>query len=159
MTVEVREATAADCEAVAAMVQDLAALAHVASGTTAEILRREAHGERPTLAILVAEEDGRLLGCLVHQNTFSTWRGSNGVFIVDLYVAPDRRGQGVGRQLIAAAARLGLARGARFMRLDVEPDNDGALHLYDRLGFRRVDHLFEVLDEGGMVSLAGQGRP
>jgi ribosomal protein S18 acetylase RimI-like enzyme len=150
----VREARPADCSAIAAMVRDLAALAHVASGTTAEILHREAFGPRPTIAMLVAEQDGRPVGCLVHQDTFSTWRGANGVFVVDLYVEPACRGTGIGLALLAEAARLGRARGARFMRLDVEPDNAGALRLYDRLGFRAVDHRFLVLDEPEMLSLA-----
>jgi ribosomal protein S18 acetylase RimI-like enzyme len=151
----VRTARPQDCEAVAAMVRDLASLARVVSGTTAEILRREAFGSRPTIAILVAEEEARLIGCLVHQDTFSTWRGANGVFVVDFYVRPQQRGRGIGLALIKEAARLGHHKGARFMRLDVERDNEAALRLYDRLGFRTADHLFKVMDEPAMLSLAG----
>jgi ribosomal protein S18 acetylase RimI-like enzyme len=151
----IRPATSADCDSVAAMVQDLAALAHVVSGTTGDRLRQEAFGERPTLAMLVADESSRLVGCLVHQDTFSTWRGANGVFLVDLYVAPSERGRGIGVALLKEAARLGIEKGARFMRLDVEPDNLGALRLYERIGFRTVDHVFKVLDEAAMIALAG----
>jgi ribosomal protein S18 acetylase RimI-like enzyme len=155
MSVRIRDATPDDCEGVAAMVRDLASLAGVDAGTTAAILMREAFGERPTIAILVAEDRAGLAGCLIHQDTFSTWRGANGVFVVDLFVREDRRGEGVGRSLIAEAARQGRSRGACFMRLDVERHNGAALRLYERLGFREVDHSFQMLEEEVMQGLAG----
>jgi ribosomal protein S18 acetylase RimI-like enzyme len=136
------------------MVQELASLAGIAAGTTAAILRREGFGERSTIAILVAEDGAGLAGCLIHQDTFSTWRGANGVFVVDFFVREDRRGEGVGRSLIAEAARQGRSRGARFMRLDVERHNEAALRLYERLGFREVDHSFQMLEEEEMHALA-----
>jgi GNAT superfamily N-acetyltransferase len=162
MSVRIRDAASCDCEGVAAMVQELAGLAGVVAGTTAAILRREAFSERPTIAILVAEDEAGLAGCLIHQDTFSTWRGANGVFVVDFFVREDRRGQGVGGALIAEAARQGRSRGALFMRLDVERHNEAALRLYERLGFHEVDHSFQMLEEEAMHGLAesaGAGAP
>jgi ribosomal protein S18 acetylase RimI-like enzyme len=162
MRMRIRDAAPCDCEGVAAMVQELASLAGVAAGTSAAILRQEAFGERPTIAILVAEDEAGLAGCLIHQDTFSTWRGANGVFVVDFFVREDRRSEGVGRALIAAAARQGRSRGARFMRLDVERHNESALRLYERLGFHEIDHSFQMLEEKGMRALArdaGAGAP
>jgi ribosomal protein S18 acetylase RimI-like enzyme len=151
----IRPARSADCAAVAAMVRDLASQAGVVSGTTPETLAREAFGSRPTISILVVEEEGRLIGFLIHQDTFSTWRGQNGVFVVDFYIAPGHRGRGIGRELIAELARIGWDRGARFVRLDVEDSNEPARRLYARLGFRDVDLRFLALDEAGMARLAG----
>jgi ribosomal protein S18 acetylase RimI-like enzyme len=143
-----------DCAVVAAMVQDLARLAGVEAGVTAAILEREAFGPSPTIRLLVAEDDWGVLGCLVHQDTFSTWRGANGVFVVDLFVREDQRGRGIGLDLLRRAASLGLERGARFMRLDVEPHNEAALRFYRRLGFRPVDHRFEMMEMPEMIRLA-----
>jgi ribosomal protein S18 acetylase RimI-like enzyme len=151
-----REGRPGDCEAVAAMARALARLAHVEAGITGAILEREAFGPRPTLAFLVAQDETGLLGCLIHQDTFSTWRGANGVFVIDLFVQPEHRGAGLGRRLLAEAARLGLSRGAAFMRLDVEPDNHAALRFYGRLGFAGVDHRLEVLEFPGMAALAAE---
>jgi ribosomal protein S18 acetylase RimI-like enzyme len=150
----IRPATLADCDAVAGMVQDLARLADVQSGTTGAILAAEAFGPRPTIALLIAEGETGPLGCLVHQDTFSTWRGTNGVFVVDIYVKPGHRGRGIGVALMRAAAQAGRARGARFMRLDVDTDNRDAQRLYRRLGFTRVDHQFQILDEPALSRLA-----
>ena len=137
------------------MVRDLACLAGVEAGVTGPILAAQVFGPRPTIALLVAECDFDLVGCLIHQPTFSSWRGANGLFVVDLFVRPDRRGQGIGLALLREAARLGLAQGAAFMRLDVEPDNAGAIRFYRRLGFHAVDHGFEALETGPMRDLAG----
>ncbi len=119
-TVVVRAAVPGDCEAVAAMVVALAALHDVASGTTAQGLREAAFGVRPTIEILVATIDGQLVGYLIHQDTYSTWRGVNGLFVVDLYVDPVWRGRRIGEALMSAAARRGLEKDARFMRLDID---------------------------------------
>jgi ribosomal protein S18 acetylase RimI-like enzyme len=154
MSLSIRSAAPEDCDGVAAMVRDLASLAGVVAGTTASILTREAFGERPTIAILVAEDGPGLAGFLIHQDTFSTWRGTNGVFVVDFFVREERRGEGIGHALIAEAARRGRAGGARFMRLDVERHNAAALRLYERLGFREVDHSFQMLEEDGLRRLA-----
>ena len=152
----IRQARPADCDAVAAMVRDLAGHAGVASGTTPERLILEAFGARPTISILVVEEEDRLIGYLIHQDTFSTWRGQSGVFVVDFYIGPGHRGRGIGQKLIAAAARIGWDRGARFLRLDVEDDNQPARRLYARLGFDDIDLRSMALDEAPMAQLAGR---
>lgn len=154
----IRPARPEDCDAVAALVAELAGLFGVKAGTTGEILRAEACGPAPRLGILVAEAaDGSLAGYLIHQDHFSTWRGANGIFVIDLYVEPSRRNDRLGLRLLAEAARLGRERGARFMRLDLDAGNEAGLRFYQRHGFRTLDHdRFLVLDEVGLVALSGE---
>ena len=152
--VRVRPARPEDCDAVAAMVLRLAAIFGIKSGTTAQVLHQEAFGPRPTIAILVAADGEEIAGYLIHQDTFSTWRGANGLFVVDLFVEPSRRNDRVGLKLMQAAARAGAERGARFLRLDLDEGNDGARRFYERLGFRALEHdRFFVLDEAGLRAL------
>lgn len=56
-----------------------------------------------------------------------------------LVVAPSARRRGVGRALTRAAVDVAAASGAGRAFLQVNDGNDGALALYDRLGFTRVD--------------------
>ena len=155
-SVWIRSAVPDDCEAVAAMVIELARVFGVKSGTTADFLREGAFGARPTFDILVAESpSGDLAGYLIHQDTLSTWRGANGVFIVDLFVHPHWRNDGIGDKLTQAAARAGQAKGARFMRLDIDENNHAARRFYERQGFRPLEHdCVLVLDEAKFRALA-----
>jgi GNAT superfamily N-acetyltransferase len=57
----------------------------------------------------------------------------------DVYVRPERRGQGIGTELTRAAERLVAERGHRRCSISVSDRNDGARRLYERLGYERVD--------------------
>jgi ribosomal-protein-alanine N-acetyltransferase len=58
--------------------------------------------------------------------------------ILTLAVAPEARGQGLGRALLKAAASHAAADGAENIFLEVGADNPAALALYAGLGFARV---------------------
>jgi ribosomal protein S18 acetylase RimI-like enzyme len=55
--------------------------------------------------------------------------------VAELYVAPARRGRGLGRALMEAAIDLARRRGCDFMDLGTSEDDVAARHLYERLGF------------------------
>jgi ribosomal protein S18 acetylase RimI-like enzyme len=65
-----------------------------------------------------------------------TFTAGPGWFLDDLYVAPERRGQGLARDLIEAAARDGAAAGGGTLRWITAADNTGAQKLYDRIATR-----------------------
>jgi ribosomal protein S18 acetylase RimI-like enzyme len=54
----------------------------------------------------------------------------------DLYVDPQFRNQGVGRQLISKAIEAARRLGSRSLMLGVSPANASAIRLYERLGLR-----------------------
>jgi len=60
-----------------------------------------------------------------------------------LWVAPDRRGGGVGAALLAAAEDLLADRGAERVRLEVLAANDGAARFYEREGYREHRRVLE----------------
>jgi len=90
---------------------------------------------------LIAEDEGEAVGyglaSVVPQTPI---RGH----LYDVYVRPDVRGRGVGRELIAAVAKHLKARGVTHLSLDVALTNDSARRLYERLGFRAYDVLMAV---------------
>jgi ribosomal protein S18 acetylase RimI-like enzyme len=85
--------------------------------------------------VMIAELDGHLVGTCIYVLTYSSWRGGRGVYICDLYIAPEARDKKLGVKLlhatIADAARLG----AIFVKLEVQEENRGAARFYQRLGF------------------------
>ena len=58
--------------------------------------------------------------------------------VLNVAVAPQQRGRGVGRQLMEYAVSEGRQRGAEFLSLEVRASNRAAIALYDKLGFTRT---------------------
>lgn len=56
-------------------------------------------------------------------------------YLAELYVVPDRRGQGLGRALLEAAIALARDQGADRMDLGTSEDDVAARALYEKLGF------------------------
>jgi ribosomal-protein-alanine N-acetyltransferase len=60
------------------------------------------------------------------------------VHLLNITVAPDCQGQGLGACLLESLAAGSLAQGAQWLWLEVRASNEGAQRLYQRRGFRRV---------------------
>jgi ribosomal protein S18 acetylase RimI-like enzyme len=137
MTVRVREMVTDDTNHVVEMVRGLARYVGTVAipGLTAESL----NGHRDLIDVVVAEEDGRIVGACLTLMTFSTWRGAKGLYVVDLFVKPEARGHKTGLRLLKLAAARGMALGASFIKLEVDYTNVRAQGFYERLGFVRKD--------------------
>jgi ribosomal protein S18 acetylase RimI-like enzyme len=59
----------------------------------------------------------------------------------ELYVAPERRGQGIGRALLKAAMTTARETGAARMDIGTSEDDTAALGLYESLGFTNLERL------------------
>jgi len=62
--------------------------------------------------------------------------GGRDAFLTDLYLEPELRGRGVGRYVMAAIEEVARAAGAAALHLMVRPENEPAVRLYGRAGFR-----------------------
>ena len=58
--------------------------------------------------------------------------------LYSIAVDPGHRGQGLAALLLSDAERQSALRGRRSLRLEVREDNESAIRLYERLGFRRI---------------------
>jgi ribosomal protein S18 acetylase RimI-like enzyme len=86
----------------------------------------------PSAAVLVSEAGGRIAGyCIV------LFRArSRAARLYSISTASDFAGQGLGRALIEAAERMTAERGKLSLRLEVRQDNERAVAIYRRAGFR-----------------------
>jgi GNAT superfamily N-acetyltransferase len=83
---------------------------------------------------VIAEENGESVGFAVYFFNFSTWLGRRGLYLEDLYVRPEKRGSGVGRQLLMHLARIAVERGCGRMEWAVLDWNEPAIGFYKSLG-------------------------
>ncbi|MGH8370897.1 MAG: diaminobutyrate acetyltransferase [Gammaproteobacteria bacterium] len=81
---------------------------------------------------VVAERDRQLLGCVLAYRPPSE---SDCVFVWQVGVAPEARGQGLGGEMLDAVVRLPNCYGARFLTASVAPDNTASRALFT--GFAR----------------------
>jgi GNAT superfamily N-acetyltransferase len=96
-------------------------------------------GASPALFGLIAVdraegEGGRIVGFALWFLNFSTWEGTHGIYLEDLYVRAESRGEGYGRQLLAELARIASDRGYRRLEWSVLDWNEPALSFYESLG-------------------------
>lgn len=89
------------------------------------------------LEILVAEEDGRLVGfCDLSIRAYAEdCKTQNVGYLEGWYVAPEVRGRGVGRALVAAGEDWARAQGCKEFASDAEADNRVSIDAHLALGF------------------------
>ena len=103
-----------------------------------EMMRSDAY-----LTGLIFEKDGKIAGYALLCKTWSQEAGGKTVWIDELYVLPEFRGQGIGHEFFAELQKIEPA--ARY-RLETEPDNLRAKKLYESMGFEELAYQQLVMD-------------
>jgi GNAT superfamily N-acetyltransferase len=126
---------------------------------TPDILRRQLASERPPFECLLAEEDGEARGFALFFHTYSTWRGSAGVYLEDLFVPEVYRGRGIGKRLLIELARIARDRGCARLEWAVLDWNEPAIGFYKELGAQPIAvwSLYRLTDEP-LAALADEQR-
>lgn len=137
----IRPASEADVEAIVELIHQLAAYERSADQVAIleEGLRNDLFGPSPAVFAHVAEEGGQVVGMAVWFLNYSTWTGRHGIFLEDLFVRPDRRGLGLGRDLLVALARVAVERGYGRIDWSVLDWNESAIGFYRSLGAVAMD--------------------
>lgn len=84
---------------------------------------------------LVAEDDGRIIATAALVRDPLGWSGHVGE--VRLLVAPDRRGAGLGGDLLEAMLSIAHAHGLAKLSASMTPDQAASIALFEGLGFTR----------------------
>jgi GNAT superfamily N-acetyltransferase len=137
----IRRVRESDLAAVVGLVYELAEFERVPQECqlTADQLGEALFGPEPTLFGHVAELDGTVVGCALWFLNYSTWKGSSGIYLLDLYVQARHRGRGLGRSLLAALAAESCRRGLSGLEWSVLDWNRPAIAFYQSLGAQPVD--------------------
>lgn len=145
--IQIRDAEAADLSAMLAIYND----AVVNTTAVYDYEPRTMEGEErwfaakreQNLPVLVAMDGGAVVG-FASYGQFRPWPGFHKTVENSLYVAPDRRGRGIGKQLLAPLIERARGAGLHAMIAGIDATNAVSLHLHEAFGFRTVGHLHEV---------------
>ena len=155
----IRPATADDTATIAALIRGLAEYERLAQYVTLDEdrLREHLFGPRPYAEVLLAEEAGAVVGFALFFHIFSTFRGQPGVYLEDLFVRPEFRGQGHGKALLKALARLTVERGCGRLDWAVLDWNQPAMGFYRALGALPMDGWTVYRLDGDALAKLGGG--
>jgi len=106
---------------------------------TVQDLKTFGFGDHPRFEALLAFDGEEAVGLAIIFSEYSTWRGTPGVYVQDLYVAKHLRGSGLGRKLLRAVRDRGRSWGGRYVKLSVYDGNQAAISFYRHLGFELSD--------------------
>ncbi len=102
------------------------------------------HLRNDNAVVLIARDGPRALGSVI----VLFRRNSLVARLYSLVIAPEARGLGLGRALLAAAQRRAKTRQCRSMRLEVRIDNPAAIALYETAGYKRIGQRVDYYEDG-----------
>jgi GNAT superfamily N-acetyltransferase len=157
MRFAVREAGSADAAAIVALVRRF----NVEEGNPPGVLSIQeleelAFGEQPRFGAVVAEIRGELVGYAVFFRSYDTEHAAKGLYLQDLYVVPEVRGQGIGRALMSAVARACLADDGCYLFWNAREGNLDGRAFYRAIGAREEPVVTLSLQPDALRRLAGR---
>jgi len=128
-----RSATVQDAGISAELIRELARAEGETSPVTPEFVRD--YLAHPGSHILLAEEDGQVVGLLSYSAHPDLFHAGLCGEIEALVVREEARGKGVGQTLVEQVMAIAEEQGWAEVSVSTMPDNTGALHFYRKMGF------------------------
>ena len=138
----IRRACETDLDVLGELIRELAhyerALEHAQA--TEEQLRQSFFGPAPQVYCDFIETDGGVIaGFAVWFLNYSTWTGTHGIYLEDLFVRPEHRGVGYGKALLVHLAQECVREGYARLQWSVLDWNTPSIEFYEALGARAQD--------------------
>lgn len=102
-------------------------------------IRAGLFGPRRVAECAIAEWEGAPAGFALFFHNYSTFVGKPGIYLEDLFVLPELRGNGIGKALLAHLAKLARERGCARLEWAVLDWNAPSIAFYQSLGARPMD--------------------
>lgn len=136
LAVRIEAATPADVPTLLTLIRELAAFERLLDEVqaTEQQLHEGLFGARPSAEVVVARVGTEVVGFALFFQNFSTFLGKPGLYLEDLFVRQQYRGQGCGEALLRYLARLAVERGCGRFEWSVLDWNQRAIDFYKNLG-------------------------
>jgi GNAT superfamily N-acetyltransferase len=132
----VRAIAPADVPALFELIKALAEYEKLSDAVTGSATQLESHlfGDRTYVEAIAAEVAGQLVGFALFFPNYSTFLTQPGIYLEDIFVLPEYRGQGIGKALLTSVAKLAVSRGCGRLEWSVLDWNEPAKGFYRRMG-------------------------
>lgn len=137
----VRSARAGDVTALAVLIREFAEFEKLSAWceVTEEDLQQAMFGDKSFVQALVALAGRVYVGYAIFFPVFKSFRGERSIFLEDLYVTPNVRGNGLGFAMLAEVAKYASERGFTRMDWQALKWNQPAIDFYKKLGAETDD--------------------
>lgn len=95
--------------------------------------------EKKTAEVIFAELNGVEIGFALFFHNFSTFLGQAGLYLEDLYVLPNYRGLGYGKEILTQLAKIAVKRGCGRLEWWCLDWNQPSIDFYLSLGAKAMD--------------------
>jgi GNAT superfamily N-acetyltransferase len=161
MSLIIRSAQPSDAAAIVGFVRALAVyerLEHEVVATP-EDFAAALFCKHPKVFCEIALRDGAPVGIALWFYSFSTFLGRHGIFLEDLFVAPEARGVGAGKALLATLARRCITEGLPRFEWQVLDWNQPAIDFYAAQGADVMDGWKPVRLTGDALAKLAETAP
>jgi GNAT superfamily N-acetyltransferase len=134
--IRIRQGCLEDCPIILSFIRALAKYEKLLDEVVAteEDLAKTLFGGRPGAEVLIAEWSGKPAGFALFFHNYSTFLARPGIYLEDLFVHTEYRGQGIGRRLLCHLAEIAETRECGRLEWSVLDWNEPAIGFYRRIG-------------------------
>ena len=118
---------------------------------TEKILSEQLFGEQKYAEVILAYVNDNPVGFAAFSHSFSTFLGKPGVYLENLYVIPEMRGNGVAKKLFGFLANIIVKRDYGRLELAVLDWNKSAIDFYEKIGAKPINGLIIERFAGGSI--------
>jgi GNAT superfamily N-acetyltransferase len=158
----IRRALSEDLPIIDQLIRDLALYERALemARATPEQLRDGFFSDAPNVFCDLVETDQReVAGFAVWFLNYSTWTGTHGIFLEDLFIKPEFRGRGYGTALLVHLAQECVTKGYHRLKWSVLDWNQPSIDFYRSLGADALDEWTEFrLTDEALSKLAGSSK-
>jgi len=95
--------------------------------------------EKKKAEVIIGELNGKSVAFALFFHNFSTFLGRSGIYLEDLYVHPEARGNGIGKKMLKYLAKLAVERGCGRLEWWCLDWNKSSIAFYLSLGAEPMD--------------------
>lgn len=136
----IRKAVPSDSKQILRFIRDLAhyeKLSHEVTATE-ELLKKHLFDPNAAAEAIIAERDGVPVGFAIFYTSFSTFLAKPGLYLEDLFVLPEYRGQSFGKDMLSYLANEVVARAYGRLEWAVLDWNLPSIQFYESLGAKAL---------------------